>query len=1386
MADGDLSAGVLHADVVPDLSRFGARLRKRLPREGARAGRELGRSIAEAAVRPITLGLVSAVRVSAARVTAEAAKVGRTAGAAFAREFAAQAGKTPAGPSRERARRQGREAGRESGGAFADGFRRRVDAALKALPKVTIGVARNEAEQQVKDLAARLEALSSKRIGVDVDAATAVAEVRRIEAALNDLARTSPDIQVQADTAAASAQLARVREQADALDRKVEVDVNVDTDQATRAITGVAGLIGQTMASIQESVARIGSGVGSAAAQFAALTAGSGGLNLLVGVLLAAVAAVVAFSAALVFLAPLLLSIGGLAGAAVASLAGLGAVAGVLGLGLSGIGDAFTAMGEAQKSAGRDAAQAASREASLASALDGVRNAQQGVIAAREQAAEGARQTARRVVDAERELIDAQRDALVVQQELTRAREAARREMEDLASQVRGNALDQRQAVLDVAEARRELDEVLGNPRSTREQQEAARIRYEREKLQQEDLKRRGERLRKDEKAAIKAGIEGSEQVRAVKERIVAANERIRRSEDALSEARRQQTRQAVQGARQVEQAQQALIAAQRSLYVATVQTSSAGSAAMQKLDEAMAALSPNARKLVKELDRLRGPFGELKRFVQDRLLEGVAEQIRQLANRWIPALYPVLGRLADRFNRVFNGIVDALTEQSFIDNISIAIEGFGRMFDRIGQSIPGVIDAFGRIAAASTPVLEKIGELIGGILDKFAAWIRTADETGDLDRFMRDAADALGEIAGLVKEILGLVGDVIAIFFPVSNKNYKTSFGYLRDDIKWVREWLQDPENQQKVRDFTQSIIDMGKEVKDFVNRVRDEWIPQIEDWIDRIDGWMTRAEDWGRRIQLVGTLLAAPFTASATAVSFALDRIEGDWNGTMGVLASGWIWVQNHVFKPLGLFVIQTIPNWFSTARDWVTGHWAGMGDGLAAVWHWVRDHVFQPLRNAVVNGIPDAFRAGVEAIETAWHGLQDAARNPVRFVVETILNPLITGYNNIAGAFGAPRVPNIEMRFASGGIMPGYTPGRDVHRFVSPTGGVLDLSGGEPILRPEAGRVLGAGWVHGINAAARTGGTAGVRRFLGAGHQQFDGGGFWEGSGDRLVRARAQAGALVGGLSSFPLDPGGSIRRLGGQLAALLPATPDLSTMLAGMTRKLAGVLADRLDEVFEFGGATGVFKEWGKFGGGWPPSPADQRGDSGVWRAIHAMVRASGIPHSFGNAYRHGDPLWHGSGRAIDYMGYNQDRLAQYFMAMRPRVLELIHTTDSGGYYITRGQRVASMGIQDELHRNHLHIAMASGGILPALAGVPTLYDQGGYIPPGISLVANATGRPEPVLTDQQWQAMMAATRAGDGPREVHNWHGVSERIDQQFLARWQAKRDALARVNRTNR
>ena len=70
------------------------------------------------------------------------------------------------------------------------------------------------------------------------------------------------------------------------------------------------------------------------------------------------------------------------------------------------------------------------------------------------------------------------------------------------------------------------------------------------------------------------------------------------------------------------------------------------------------------------------------------------------------------------------------------------------------------------------------------------------------------------------------------------------------------------------------------------------------------------------------------------------------------------------------------------------------------------------------------------------------------------------------------------------ASGGVLPGYSPNKDIHQFHSATGGELHLSGGEAIMVPEWVQLVGGpAAVARMNAKARSG-TAGPNSFASGG--------------------------------------------------------------------------------------------------------------------------------------------------------------------------------------------------------------------------------------------------------------------------------------------------------------
>lgn len=53
-----------------------------------------------------------------------------------------------------------------------------------------------------------------------------------------------------------------------------------------------------------------------------------------------------------------------------------------------------------------------------------------------------------------------------------------------------------------------------------------------------------------------------------------------------------------------------------------------------------------------------------------------------------------------------------------------------------------------------------------------------------------------------------------------------------------------------------------------------------------------------------------------------------------------------------------------------------------------------------------------------------------------------------------------------------------------------------------------------------------------------------------------------------------------------------------------------------------------------------------------------------------------------------------------------------------------------------------LSIGGGGL------VPSLYDEGGWLDPGMHLVENRSGRPEPILTAAQWDLLLSS-KSGDG-------------------------------------
>lgn len=185
----------------------------------------------------------------------------------------------------------------------------------------------------------------------------------------------------------------------------------------------------------------------------------------------------------------------------------------------------------------------------------------------------------------------------------------------------------------------------------------------------------------------------------------------------------------------------------------------------------------------------------------------------------------------------------------------------------------------------------------------------------------------------------------------------------------------------------------------------------------------------------------------------------------------------------------------NILGTTEDGKT-NWGGLGTRVSDVIGDVTGKYFPGFKIGL--GDVGNFALGiVEGFKGDWSRLQAAAADPINWIIDNIINgALKNAWNAVARVIpglkewdGVDRVngPVLDAQgndggktgYATGGVLPGYTPGRDVHEFASPTGGRLNLSGGEAIMRPEWTKAMGAGYVDDMNAVARSEGVAGIRK-------------------------------------------------------------------------------------------------------------------------------------------------------------------------------------------------------------------------------------------------------------------------------------------------------------------
>lgn len=524
----------------------------------------------------------------------------------------------------------------------------------------------------------------------------------------------------------------------------------------------------------------------------------------------------------------------------------------------------------------------------------------------------------------------------------------------------------------------------------------------------------------------------------------------------------------------------------------------------------------------------------------------------------------------------------------------------------------------------------------------------------------------------------------------------------------------------------------------------------------------------------------------AQVAAQQQTVEQIKQAWSA-----GTDWITLKWQSFTDWIGGTAQTIGGWFSSAGGWVQSVWNGVTtwfggvpgritgwfagipgtfsgifqsakNGITGIFGsvggWFNQNVKTPISNAV-NAIGNTFSTTKDWIRSSWNQVKDAAKSPVSFIVNTVYtNGIKKVWNSVAGAVGLNlKLPDVK--FAEGGINPGYAPGVDsIPAMTSP---------GEAWMVPEWTRAVGAANIYRWNRIARRQGVAAVREDMMMGGLRFAGGGIVGKVGSAVSGAKKWLEDLSETAQSFVKNPGDWVASKilspvksqvagigGGQFGMMVGQLPvKAASALVDKAKSFASSLTDKWKSKSESG------QYHGAVGGG-----VEQ------WRSLVIRVlKELGQAESWADTVlRRMNQESGGNPNAINNWDSNAKagHPSQGLMQTIPGTFNAY-----AGPYRSLGIKnpLANIyaGVNYALHRyGSLSALNRAGGY--AFGGIvgdrPTLYDRGGILPPGRHLVANETKQPELVLTREQVLKVFGGEVRDKGDRTVNLNVNIPERSD----------------------
>lgn len=220
----------------------------------------------------------------------------------------------------------------------------------------------------------------------------------------------------------------------------------------------------------------------------------------------------------------------------------------------------------------------------------------------------------------------------------------------------------------------------------------------------------------------------------------------------------------------------------------------------VDKFNEALKGLAPNARKVAKEIVGLKPLLSQLKNSVQEAFFGPLVGQLTKLGNTLLPNLWWGMSHVAGALGQIAAGFTNLLSSKPAITAINNVFMTTERILNTMGPALVNTFGAFLNLINAGLPWVEKFSAVLAGGLQNVAGWInKTVAPGGKFTGWMERA----WHIGQLLWDVIKGAGQYLFTLLNAFGDEGTDTLNGISKALKQMNDYLKTSQGQETLHNL-------------------------------------------------------------------------------------------------------------------------------------------------------------------------------------------------------------------------------------------------------------------------------------------------------------------------------------------------------------------------------------------------------------------------------------------------------------------------------------------------------------------------------------------------------------------------------------------------------